>query len=59
MLRKQPAPIVSLAMAALLAVASVGEAQARRAEPARPKAQRTGYVQANGFETLKTFREQQ
>jgi pimeloyl-ACP methyl ester carboxylesterase len=49
MWRRQLATIVTLAMAALLAVASVGEAQARRAEPARPKAQRTGYVQANGI----------
>jgi pimeloyl-ACP methyl ester carboxylesterase len=43
--------ILSLAMTALLAMASQGRAQARRAAPppaTRPKPQRTGYVPANG-----------
>ena len=49
MLRRQAGTIISLAMTALLALASQGEAQARRAEPAaRAKPVRTGYVPANG-----------
>lgn len=50
MLHRPGATIVfSLAMTALLAMASQGSAQARRAEPAaRSKPQRTGHVQANG-----------